>query len=113
MANERMPNNVAGDFAKTCREAVTCWFIVNAKLDEEIKGLIKSGVIKPHEKKVLIGQNDEGWWAANPEPAIKHQDIEKIQVIFSGLPTKGELRNLLLDLDYKAGNILEGILKVK
>ena len=113
VANEQSPERLASDFARTCRETVTSWFIANAKLDEKIIEMIKSGLVKPHEKKVLIGQNDAGWWAANPEPAIKQQDIEKIQVICSGLPNKDELLNLLSNLGYKTDNIIEGILKIK
>jgi hypothetical protein len=113
VANERTPDNVTREFTKLCREAVTSWFMANSQVDDKILSLIKSDAIKPHEKKVMIGQNDEGWWAANPEPAIKHQDIEKIQVIFSGLPSKDQLQSLLFNLGYKDSNILEGILKIR
>jgi len=113
IVSEQSPDKVASAFTKACREAVTDWYVANAKLEEKILSLIRSGSIKPHEKKVLIGQNDEGWWAANPEPAIRHQDIDKMQVIFSGLPSKDELMNLLTNLEYKKENILEGILRIK
>jgi len=36
-----------------------------------------------------------------------------MQVIFSGLPSKDELMNLLTNLEYKKENILEGILRIK
>ena len=113
IVNGQAPDKAAGDFTKACRDAVTDWYIANAKSDERIVRIIKSGSIKPHEKKVLIGQNDEGWWAANPEPAFKHQDMDKIEVLIKSLPTREQLISKLIDLGFKTYNIHEGILNLK
>jgi len=113
IVNEQAPDKMASDFTKACGEAVTNWYIANGKLDETIVRIIKSGSVKPHEKKVLIGQNDEGWWAANPEPAFKHQDIEKIEVLIKSVPTREQLIAKLIDLGFKTYNIHEGILNLK
>jgi hypothetical protein len=111
IANSHLPSEVAGEFGKVCREAVTAWYLANSDLDEKLITLVKSDQIGSHERRAIIGQNEKGWWAANPEPAIKTQDIEKIVVIFEGLPTKDELLSLLRDLGYKPENIAEGILR--
>lgn len=103
---------VASSFSQACRDAVMACYIANTQLDKKLLNLIKGDAIKTHEKRVIIGENEKGWWAANPEPAIKAQDIDKVAVIFDGMPSKDELLNLLSDLGYKKENIAEGILKV-
>ena len=112
IANLHPPTEVAVEFGKFCRDAVTTWYLANLELDEKLIKLVKSDQIGPHERKAIIGQNEKGWWAANPEPAIKAQDINKVAVIFEGMPSKEELLNLLSDLGYKKENIAEGILKL-
>jgi hypothetical protein len=112
VANIKPPSEVTSGFSKACRDAVTAWYIANTELDEKLRSLITADSIKAHERKAIIGQNEKGWWAANPEPAIKAQDIDKVAVIFDGMPSKDELLNLLSDLGYKKENIAEGILKI-
>jgi hypothetical protein len=112
IADLHPPTEVASGFSKACCDAVTAWYIANTELDEKLRSLITADSIKAHERKAIIGQNEKGWWAANPEPAIKAQDIDKVAVIFEGMPSKDELLNLLSDLGYKKENIAEGILKL-
>jgi hypothetical protein len=112
VANEMPPTEAASGFSKACCDAVTAWYIANTELDEKLRSLITAESIKAHEKRIIIGQNEKGWWAANPEPAIKARDIDKVAVIFDGMPSKEELLNLLSDLGFKKENIAEGILKL-
>ena len=112
VANMKPPTEAASGFSKACRDAVMAWYLANSEIDEKLVTLIKSDQIKPHEKKVIIGQNVRGWWAANPGPAIKAQDIDKVEVMISAVPDKERLIKFLNDLGYKQENILEGILKL-
>ena len=65
-----------------------------------------------HDKKVIIGQNESGWWAANPEPAIASGDIEQIELLVESVATRDELIDFLLGIGYKREHIAEGILRL-
>jgi hypothetical protein len=112
VSSMKTSGEAASGFAEACYDAVMNWYLANAQLDQRLLNLIKGDTLKAQEKRILIGQNAEGWWAANPEPAIKAQDIDKVAVIFNGIPSKDELLDLLSNLGYKKENIIEGILRL-
>ena len=66
--------------------------------------------IRQHVRQMIIGQSDDGWWAVNPEPAFKHRDLNRLEVIVQGIPDREKLMNFLSDLGYRQENIFEGIL---
>jgi hypothetical protein len=112
VVNSYEPSEVIGEFGKICQDAVFSWYLANSKLGKKLIDLIRNDKIKPREKWIIVGQNAEGWWAANPDPAIKAKDIDKIRVIIHKMTSKEELLGLLSNLGYKKENILEGILRV-
>ncbi len=69
-------------------------------------------MVKKHNKKVIIGQNDSGWWAVNPDPALVSGDIEKIEILIKEASSRDQLLEILKDLGYQHENIAEGILNL-
>ena len=67
---------------------------------------------KQHNKKALIGQNDKGWWAVDPDPALEAKDIDQLEIIVQGLPQRDQLLRFLTELGYSEENIIEGILRL-
>jgi len=53
--------------------------------------MAKEQDIEKHDKKVIIGQRDNGWWAVNPEPAFIHNDIDKIEILIKAVTSKDQL----------------------
>ena len=72
--------------------------------------MLKENQLRLPGKKVIIGQNREGWWAANPGKGIKTQDIDQFQIMIHKIPGKSKLLNLLKDLGYTKENIIEGFI---
>ena len=67
-------------------------------------------MIRQHNRQMIIGHSDDGWWAINPEPAFKHRDLNKLKIIIQGIPDRERLISFLTDLGYRPENIFEGIL---
>jgi len=75
--------------------------------------MAKEQDIEKHDKKVIIGQRDDGWWAVNPEPAFIHNDIDKVEILIKAVTSKDQLIKALIDLGYRGDNIFEGILRLE
>jgi hypothetical protein len=118
---DSLDNAPDGELAQACRKLVMLTKILytGTEMEDAIADVLKARnaetakrekKIKPHNKKAIIGKNEEGWWTVNPEPAINQQDIEKLEQMVHGIESKEKLIDFLMGLGYQRQNIVEGIL---
>ena len=67
---------------------------------------------KKTERRVLIGQNAEGWWALDTKQVPGLEDINDLKPMITGVPERDKLAEFLGLLNYKPANIIEGILNL-